>query len=50
MAATASGIIKPNNTVGTALSVVAKYVFAAPRYWATASQPMSTADSTPAVA
>src|SRR5262249_52031871 len=53
MAATASGISKPNNIVGTpasAVSAAAKYVFAAPRYLATATQPMSTADSTPAVA
>src|SRR4029077_15920136 len=49
MAATASGISKPNNTVGTAVSAAAKYVFAAPKYWATANQPMSAADSTPAV-
>jgi len=50
MAATTSGISKPNNMIGTAISVFAKYVFAAPRYCATVSQPMSAADSTPAVA
>jgi hypothetical protein len=32
MAATASGISKPNNTVGTAVSAAAKYLFAAARY------------------
>src|SRR4029077_17315331 len=50
MAATASGISKPNNTVGIAggFSMGARYAFAAPRYWATATQPMSTTDSKPA--
>jgi hypothetical protein len=48
-AAMISGISKPSSTVGTAVSAVAKYVFAEPRYWATASQVMRVTDSAPAV-
>ena len=40
-AAATRGISRANRTVGTALSVPAKYTFAAPRYWAMASQAMS---------
>ena len=48
-AAIISGIARASSRVGTAVSLVAKYTFAEPRYWAIASQPMRVTESTPAI-